>query len=132
MGLTAQWEPQRKLWRIVSGPRFTLEDVAALTNGTDWGTARRFLWDLSALVKGPDSTTELRQMAMDTETQSERWPEGRVAVLVVRDYDFGIARMFQAFAENAGMGFHAFRDEADALEWLESEDDANDAGGAAA
>ena len=72
-------------------------------------------------MKGPDSTPELRDTVAMVDG-SELWTGGRTAILVARDLDFGIARMFQALAEQVDVEYQVFRDEADAIEWLLSPD----------
>jgi hypothetical protein len=43
-----------------------------------------------------------------------------VAILVRRDLDFGLARMFAAFADEIDVEYRVFREEARARDWVES------------
>ena len=70
------------------------------------------------LALGKKALPELREAVQLVERSRERWAGSRVAVLVARELDFGIARMFSVFAEQIEAEYAAFRDEASARAWL--------------
>ena len=119
MPISLEWDPARETWTLTSAERFTLAEIGEVIEKTDWNGARRFLWDLRELVEGPDSTSELRNAAAWVKRSQETWGGTRVAILVSRDVDFGIARMYQAFAEQIDVEYQIFRDRDEAQAWLE-------------
>ncbi len=122
MGIVLDWDATQGLWRFTVEPTFTLDEVADLTLKTDWQGARRYLWDLRDLRKGPDSPADLRRAAELVRRSRELWEGSRAAILVNRELDYGVARMFQVFAEGVGVIYEVFRDEPAALAWLAAPD----------
>jgi len=120
MPISLAWNPRAGVWTLTTGEIFDLGEVADLMERTDWKAARRFLWDLRALTKGPDSSVELRDAVGLVEKTRELWAGSRTAIVVARQLDFGIARMFGAFAEQIDVEYQVFRDEQSALAWLGS------------
>jgi hypothetical protein len=118
MSISREWDPLTLVWRIKPGESFDFSQLSDLVNEPDWKGARRYLWDLRNLEQGPESATEIRGAAGLVERSQELWAGSRVAVVVSRDLDFGLTRMFSAFAEEISVEYHAFRDEASALAWL--------------
>ncbi len=110
MAISVRWDPSPGHWILDVGESFSLEDVAQVLEKTDWHPPRRYLWDLRALQQGPDETPEIRRAARLVELTRERWEGGRTAILVSRELDFGLARMFSAFAQNLGVEYEVFRD----------------------
>ena len=119
MPIAAEWDPAGGIWTLTTDETFELAEIGDLVRETDWKGGSLFLWDLRALTKGPDSTAELQQ-AVDLAQTSEVWRESRLAVVVTRDLDYGIARMFGAFANRLDIEYEVFRDERAAREWLAS------------
>jgi len=118
MPLTTRWDEQNQLFRITSSDRFTLQEVAALNTEHDFGSSARVLWDLTALRRGPDTREELYQAAELAEESESKVDKRRVAIVVKRELDFGLARMFQVFSERAGIDYQVFRSFDEALSWL--------------
>ncbi|MBN2318152.1 MAG: hypothetical protein JXR49_03710 [Acidobacteria bacterium] len=50
--------------------------------------------------------------------------KSRVAVIAPKDVSFGLARMYEAYAESANISFTVFREADAALEWLGIPEDA--------
>jgi hypothetical protein len=120
MSISLLLDEDKRVWRLSVGESFDLSDVSELSKRTDWHGVKSFLWDLRDLRQGPGSSRELHQAVALTEEELEFWIGSRVAILVARDLDFGIARMFTSLADEINVVYRAFRDEAAALEWLAS------------
>ena len=120
MPIEREWNPTTRTWVLTTGEVFDLAEIADLVKEVEWNGATRYLWDLRGLQKGPDSSGELRQAVDIVQRTRELWAGSRTAILVTRDLDFGIARMFGAFAESVDVEYRVFRDERTAFEWLES------------
>jgi hypothetical protein len=118
MPLTTRWDEQNQLLRIESGDEFTLQEVAALNADHDFGSSARVLWDLTALRRGPASRDELYQAAELAEKSESKVDKRQVAIVVKRELDFGLARMFQVFSDRDGIDYQVFRSFDEALSWL--------------
>lgn len=118
MTITAEWNADDHVWTVRAGAEFTLEEVLGLLEKTHWGGADRFVWDLSALERGPSETTELREVRKLLEQGQALWGGSRFAVIVARDFDFGIGRMFQSFVEGMGIQVKVFREPDHAFSWI--------------
>ena len=46
------------------------------------------------------------------------WSGAQVAIVVARDLDYGIGRMFKAYADGAGIDYQLFRELEAAQTWL--------------
>ncbi len=77
---------------------------------------RRFFWDL----RGADidwSSDEIRSFA--GWVRANRLPgDGRTAVVVDRDFHFGLARMYEVFSADLPVEFVVFRDVEAATAWM--------------
>jgi len=113
-----EWNAEHEAWILTSGPRLTLAEIGEMLEKQDWPPAGRVLWNLRELQAGPDSTGDLRRAAELVEQGRRLWGGSRVAIVVERNLDFGIARMFQAFSEGTGVTFEIFRDVDSGLAWL--------------
>ena len=120
MPISVAWDARRRIWTVTTAGTFDLEEVSQLLVGTDWKGSTLYLWDLRSVTRGPDSAAELRHAAQLVERGHKQWAGSRVAIVVARDVDFGMARMFQVFAEDAGVEFEVFRELEAALDWLGS------------
>jgi hypothetical protein len=74
---------------------------------------RRQVWKLTA-----GGSFSLDDLHVIIEKTREKWAGGKTAILVARDLDFGVARMFQVFAEGIAVEFEVFRDVESAYAWL--------------
>jgi hypothetical protein len=120
MAISIDWDPQSRIWTLTTGKTFDLDQISDLVEKTDWKTSKSYVWDFRALVKGPDSTDEVRQSVDLVRRTHELWAGSRAAIVVARDVDFGIARMFGAYADEIDVEYRVFREKRSALEWLRS------------
>ena len=118
MPIDLQLDEANHMWLLSVGERFTLEEIAKLVSETDWKQARRFLWDLRQLREGPSSNTEVIDAAQLIENTKALWRGSFVAILVERNVDFGVARMFQVYVDEAGVVYEIFKSREQALTWL--------------
>jgi len=113
MSITAELDRSAGIWVVTVGERLTLEDVSEIAATTDWEGVNRRLWDVRNVRETPETTDELREAAaLVTRLR------GRVAIVVSTDLYFGLARMFQVFAENSGIDYQIFREIDEARDWL--------------
>lgn len=103
----------------VTGPlrpdelRDTLADLYATH---DPELPKQFLWDMRA-VQIDWSADEIRSFA--AWVRANRQPgEGRTAVVVARDFHFGLARMYEVFSADLPVEFVVFRDMESAMAWI--------------
>jgi hypothetical protein len=118
MAITAELDRAAGVWVLTTGASLTLEEIAALALETDWEGQHRRLWDLRAVREVPETTQELRDRAEYVKGLRSVFDGERVAVVVATDLDFGLARMFQVFAEGSGVDYEIFRDMDAARDWL--------------
>jgi hypothetical protein len=81
---------------------------------------RYALVDLTELTVLQITTEEIRQVVAEDKITAKFAPGAFVAIVAPRDYVFGMARMWQAFAEVTGWETAVFRDRAEAIEWLKA------------
>lgn len=117
MPISLDWDPERRIWTFAA-TSFSLEEVADLVDKHDFYGAKRFLWDLRDLHTAPRSGEDVRRGAGLLSSSRALWEGSRAAIVVSRDLDFGIARMFQALSEGLGVEYQVFRDVAAATGWL--------------
>jgi hypothetical protein len=116
--ISASWEPDARIWKLTTAESFSREEIVELMEATDWQGVQRFLWDLRQLRSGPDDPDALRATAAWLDRSKEIWGGSRAAIVVARDLDFGIARMFQALTHDMGVEYQVFRDVQPARDWL--------------
>ena len=124
MPIGLDWDDRGRVWTFRTGATFDLAEIARLVQRTDWKDAEAFLWDMRGLVQGPDTSPEIRETAAMVRRRPDPWSGSRVAILVDRDLDYGIARMFKAYADGVDIRYRIFRDESDARAWLSGSDEA--------
>ncbi len=127
MGVSTKWDPDSRIWTLTVSEEFGFGEIAELIDAVDWKGGKRFLWDLRRLKSGPDSTPELHRAVDLLEETQPLWSGSRAAILVERDFDYGIARMFGVFAERIDVTYSTFRDEESALDWLQFGSEEEDA-----
>lgn len=118
MPILAERNDELGVWELSTTGALTLDEIVRLVDEHDWERAPRVLWDLRNLEEAPRTSPELRLAADLLEEAHRRLEGGRTAIVVARDLDFGLARMFQAFADGAGVRYEIFRDREAALAWL--------------
>jgi hypothetical protein len=118
MPITSKWDDVRDIWVLTSGELLELDELTDLIAQTDWQRGRRELWDMRAMIQGPSATREIVQAAGIARDGPAPRHGRRSAIVVGRDFDYAIARMFQAFAGGSGIQYAIFRDVDEALAWL--------------
>ena len=118
MPITAELDRAAGIWELTTDGSITLEEIAELALTNEWEGVRRFLWDHRGVREAPESTDDLREAAAFSNEVRDLFAGGRVAIVVSSDLDFGLARMFQVFAEGSGIDHEVFRDRDAARDWL--------------
>ena len=126
--MPASIEHDRKtgIWRITIHGEISVADIVAVSSnlyGSDeYVVGAPRLWDARG-VSGPVSIqgTDLQEIVNLPESGHLR-SAGKVAVVVSRELDYGMTRMYQAFAEELPSSTRIFRDMAEAERWLLEED----------
>lgn len=85
--------------------------------------------DLVVDLRQADSSKRSQEAIQEFAKYLKDWMQktekrSRVAVIAPRDVSFGLARMYEAYAEPAHREFTVFREENAALEWLGIPEDA--------
>jgi hypothetical protein len=77
------------------------------------------LWDFSKWRAEPPEAWELRELVTFIDRNQDKRGTGyRVSIVVSRDLDYGLARMFEAYAENLPFTLRIFRKRSQAEAWL--------------
>jgi len=76
------------------------------------------IWDARNTTLHMLTSVELRQFAERTRALSGKMNKGRTAVVVSRDVDFGLARIFEAYLGKLDREVQIFRDVNNAYLWL--------------
>ena len=93
-----------------------LDEVLALK---EWKPATPFLNDHSDLDAGPLTVNDISAIAEMFERAKVELGSSRLAVLVSRDLEYGLARMWNVFVEEKWDGIgQVFRSREDAVHWL--------------
>lgn len=81
---------------------------------------RHVMWDISDAEISELSATDVRRIAEQTKRVAHSRPGGKTAIVSAADMPFGLARMYQAFAELAEQNSHVevFRSTEEALAWI--------------
>jgi hypothetical protein len=130
--LPVRFARENELLRIILEGDIAIEDMYA---GVDEIYAsdeqpRIILWDSrganTTLTTG-DSADLLKTFSEYAVERGKDRANSRVALLSSADIHFGISRMSTAYAEqnNAAYNMQVFRDETEAIAWLNSESDAD-------
>jgi len=89
--------------------------AATLWETRGW-PGRSVVWDLRAAETLRESS-EVRDIADFVRKHQPTPPPERVAFVVERDVEFGMARMFQVYREDSATDFRVFRDYDEAMSW---------------
>lgn len=113
-------EPARGFVRLRVRGRLTMHDAGraqAEAIKTHAGLAR--LWDFREADLTAWSAEDMRSFDETARSREDGTHRVRVAALVSRDVDYGLARMYELLSESGGPGERAvFRDEASAEQWI--------------
>lgn len=118
MAIHAELDTGAGIWRVSTEGTLSLDEIGELIETNPWRDHRLVLWDLRNLREAPRSTRELREAASLVASARRLFEGGRAAIVVSADLDFGMARMFEAFAEGSGVAYRTFRDIESAQAWL--------------
>jgi hypothetical protein len=99
----------------VLGPDDAREGVSALWEDPRW-LGQAAIWDFRR-AKFDLSSADVRETALFVLERQPDTPPARVAFVTGRDVDFGMARVFEAFRDDARTDFAVFRDYDEALDW---------------
>ena len=94
------------------------EGVSAIWNTPGW-LGKSAVWDFRE-AEFDFSTADVRELAEFIFRHQRTPPPLRIAFVVRRDVDFGMARMFEVFREDPRTAFRVFRDYEEALCWAGS------------
>ena len=103
---------------------FTYEDVIqALKDFYEGDVTPNMVWDFTDADLSEMTSEHLRLIVEFAVSKARLRKKGRTAFVATKDFEFGIARMFDTFAE---MGKHTiptytFRDMDKAIEWINVE-----------
>lgn len=81
------------------------------------------LWDLRSASLSAITYSELSTMVHGAKAVLSSTPPGRTALLVARDVDFGVGRMYEALADGLPRKCRVFKSERDAVAWLMGQPD---------
>jgi hypothetical protein len=96
--------------------RDTLEELYA---GPDFDPTMNALWDMREAVTTDISSDDVRKVAQLVRGRPPIGVSSRVALVVSRDADFGMARMYEAQLDGASQsGLRVFRDIDEATAWV--------------
>ena len=104
----------------VSG-QLTVQDVRdALDRYYSGSVTMLILWDLTKVDLSSWATNQIVFLAKKVKEYSHLRIGGKTAVVIAKDLNFGIMRMYEAYAESEEIDFETrvFRDMEKAKEWL--------------
>jgi hypothetical protein len=88
----------------------------------NWQPGGALLINHSELNAAPLTTDEIREMADFTKPFLSQIGQAKIAILVARDLEFGVGRMWQVFAsEGRESAREVFRSRDEAISWLKNE-----------
>jgi len=105
-----------------SGPvngKDIIEALIKMLQDPDFKEGMDALWDFRTVHSGNSETAEIREIVSFVRAnQKKRGINYRVALVVSRDIDFGLARMFEAYSHELPFDIQIFKDFNDAQKWL--------------
>lgn len=119
--ITCRVDPQLDLAVFAIEGEMTSEDlVDAVRRFYAQGPTRLILWDMTRGTGRGISTEDYARLARTLKRPAARRPDGRTALVTVHEVDFGLARMFESLALEAGVqvAYRTFRTVAEARRWL--------------
>lgn len=123
MPITTDFDPDTGLRVHVMTGRLTYAEVRdtleELYARPDFDPTMNALWDLREAVLTDISSDDVRKIAQLVRGRPPIGVSSRVALVVSRDADFGMARMYGAQLDGAAQsGFRVFRDVDEATTWV--------------
>ncbi len=92
---------------------------------------RPCLWDASnGRVAGAVSAEQMRASAAESQVLWKKMAGGKTAILVGRESDYGMGRMYEMLADRMPRQLRVFRSRREAIEWLTLEDGPGSGGAA--
>jgi hypothetical protein len=92
---------------------------AELFNDPGWSPSLDRLVDFSQ-AEGPDfSTADVRALIRDALKAGDQLGTGKLAVVMPKDFSFGMARMYEILEDGVSRPLMVFRDTDAAMEWLD-------------
>lgn len=104
-------------WKLSDAEK-SLESMWSEQGGTG---IHRVLWDAREDVADGATTSELRELAHRQLHDRPKLPEARAALVTTGDFEFGMARMIEAFIADSPIDLRIFRDLSHAFDWLTAE-----------
>ena len=101
----------------LSAEEITKAFKARLEN-QDYRTGMKVLWDCSGATLSSLSTQGVRQLVALNARHADDRGEGMTAIVVSRDVDYGVGRMFEIHAYDLPWHTTVFRDLESAMRWL--------------
>jgi len=93
--------------------------LKAMTEAPDFRPGADIIWDFRKVESEALSADQLREMvAFVAGIADVRGINYKVAIVVERNVDFGLARMYEVFADDLPCELRVFRDLADAANWM--------------
>ena len=92
------------------------ENVAALWKTPGW-LGKSAVWDFRE-AHADLSSADIREIAHFVSCYQPAPPPSRVAFVTPRDFDFGLARMFEVFREDPRTELRVFRNYEEAVCWV--------------
>lgn len=113
----------------VEGPMDADQTIAFISRNYRAGTFDDTLWDLRRCSMIHLQPEELRRIADAVRAASGRRQEGHTVFIATEDADFGMLRMYTAYAEMEGVPatYHVCRTMEEAVAWLQDKDKAGPA-----
>jgi len=126
MATSIEYDPNRGIWTIIVKGELSVADIVAVSS-TMYGSEEYVpgaprLWDARGATAPVTVSGADLQLIVELPESIDPRTAGKVAVVVSRDLDYGMSRMYQAFAEKLPSNTRIFRDIAEAERWLLEED----------
>jgi hypothetical protein len=100
----------------------TVDDLFRLNQSlyseTDRSIAAYQIVDLTAVTRIVMSTDDIRRIADQDRSAVKSFGRITIAVVADKDLDFGMSRMWEAYAESPGIETGVFRNMSDARDWI--------------
>ena len=96
-----------------------IDTFTKMLSNPDFSPGMNALWDFRNASLSSLSSNDLEKMIIFMERNiPQRGIDYKLAGVVSKDVDYGISRMFDAYAENLPLKKRVFRDYDEAIKWL--------------